>query len=116
VRTVGAEGKEQMTERKTAAFSRVFALEVDGKPALAFEARNVPQAQELCKESWLRDDLASLKSVASRFTQHSLSSRCDQPPLKRQPFSAKLPKWQNRLMIWCWLIWSNWTADSAHSS
>ena len=51
-----------MTERKTAAFSRVFALEVDGKPALAFEAPNVPQAQELCKESWLRDDLASLKS------------------------------------------------------
>lgn len=46
----------------TAVFSQVFALEVDGKPTLAFEARNSQQAQELRKESWLRDDLASLKS------------------------------------------------------
>ena len=51
-----------MTPRRMPVFSRVFALEVDGKPTLAFEARNSQQAQELCKESWLRDDLASLKS------------------------------------------------------
>jgi hypothetical protein len=43
-------------------FSRVFALEFDGRPKLAFEAKNTRQAQELCKESWLRDDLVSLKS------------------------------------------------------
>jgi hypothetical protein len=52
-----AEG-EEMTD----VFSRVFALEVDGRPTLAFEAKNTRQAQELCKESWLRDDLVSLKS------------------------------------------------------
>ena len=45
-----------------AVFSRIFALEVDGKPTLAFEARTVRQAQELCKESWLHDDLVSLSS------------------------------------------------------
>jgi hypothetical protein len=51
-----------MTPRAVAAFARVFALEVDGKPTLAFEARTVRQAQELCKESWLHDDLISLRS------------------------------------------------------
>jgi hypothetical protein len=51
-----------MTPRRMPIFSRVFALEVDGKPTLTFEARNSRQAQELCKESWLHDDLASLKS------------------------------------------------------
>jgi hypothetical protein len=42
--------------------SRVFALEVDARPVLTFEARNTHEAQQLCKESWLRVDLTSLKS------------------------------------------------------
>ena len=46
----------------SAAFSRVFALEVDGRPILAFEARRIREAQEICKGSWLLDDLAGLKS------------------------------------------------------
>jgi len=37
-----------MTPRIMPVFSRVFALEVDGKPTLVFEARNVRQAQLLC--------------------------------------------------------------------
>lgn len=41
---------------------RVFALDVDGRPTLAFEARNQLEARELCKEAWLRDDLTSLNS------------------------------------------------------
>jgi hypothetical protein len=41
---------------------RVFALDVDGRPTLAFEARNQLEARELCKEAWLRDDLTSQKS------------------------------------------------------
>jgi hypothetical protein len=46
----------------TAAFSRVFTLEVDGRPILAFEAKGLKLAREICKESWLRDDLTSLRS------------------------------------------------------
>jgi len=45
-----------------AGFSRVFTLEVDGRPTLAFEAIRTREAQQICNESWLRDDLASLKS------------------------------------------------------
>jgi hypothetical protein len=41
---------------------RVFALEVDGKPTLAFEAKNTREARQLCKEPWLRADLSSQKS------------------------------------------------------
>jgi hypothetical protein len=43
-------------------FSRVFTLEVDGRPTLSFEASRVREAQEICKESWLRSDLAALRS------------------------------------------------------
>ena len=45
-----------------ATFSRVFTLEVDGRPVLAFEAVRLRDAQELCKEAWLHDDLRSLRS------------------------------------------------------
>ena len=44
------------------AFSRVFTLEVDGRPALAFEASRTGEAQEICKGAWLRDDLIVLSS------------------------------------------------------
>jgi hypothetical protein len=43
-------------------YSRVFALEVDGRPVLTFEAHAVREAFSLCKESWLREDLTLLKS------------------------------------------------------
>jgi hypothetical protein len=45
-----------------AVFSRVFTLEVDGRPTLSFEARNTSDARQLCKESWLRGDLIVLSS------------------------------------------------------
>jgi hypothetical protein len=41
---------------------RVFALDVDGRPTLVFEARNQMEARELCREAWLRCDLTSQKS------------------------------------------------------
>jgi hypothetical protein len=43
-------------------FSRVFTLEVDGRPVLAFEAVRLRDAQELCKEAWLHEDLRTLRS------------------------------------------------------
>ena len=44
------------------AFSRVFTLDVDGRPTLAFEASCTREAQEICKGAWLRDDLIVLSS------------------------------------------------------
>jgi hypothetical protein len=44
------------------AFARVFTLEVDGRPTLAFEASRTRESQEICKEAWLRDDLVVLSS------------------------------------------------------
>ena len=43
-------------------YSRLFALEVDGRPIVAFEASRINEARQICKESWLLDDLAVLKS------------------------------------------------------
>lgn len=40
----------------------VFAMDIDGKPVVAFEARSLREASELCRESWLQDDLALLTS------------------------------------------------------
>jgi hypothetical protein len=41
---------------------RTFTLSVDGKPTLAFSAQSLREAQGLCKEAWLLDDLRSLRS------------------------------------------------------
>lgn len=49
-----------MTASPDVAF--VFALVVDGKPTIAFEAKNFREASELCKEQWVREDLSDLKS------------------------------------------------------
>lgn len=60
-----------------AGFSRVFTLEVDGRPVLAFEAGNTGEAKQLCKESWLKEDLTLLKSngAALLTPQSNLSVR-----------------------------------------
>jgi len=43
-------------------YSRVFTLEIDGRPIFAFEASRLQEARQLCKEPWLRADLTSLTS------------------------------------------------------
>jgi len=48
--------------KMTVILSRIFALDVDAKPTLTFEARNTREAQQLCKEPWLRADMNLLKS------------------------------------------------------
>jgi hypothetical protein len=37
-------------------------MEIDGKPTIVFEAKNLREASELCKEDWLRADLRALSS------------------------------------------------------
>jgi hypothetical protein len=49
-----------------AALSRVFTLEVDGRPTLAFEASGTRQAKEICEVSWLLNDLSILTSGGAR--------------------------------------------------
>lgn len=60
-----------------AGFTRVFTLEVDGVPVLAFEAGTAAQAKQLCKEAWLKDDLTLLKSSGAPLStdQSKLSVR-----------------------------------------
>jgi hypothetical protein len=41
---------------------RVFVLDIDRKPILAFIANNMREAMELSKEAWLREDLTDLSS------------------------------------------------------
>ncbi|HSZ76599.1 MAG TPA: hypothetical protein VK775_04330 [Chthoniobacterales bacterium] len=40
----------------------VFTLDIGGKPTLTFEAKNLRESSELCRESWLRDEVAQLRS------------------------------------------------------
>ena len=42
--------------------SRIFTIEIGDAPTLTFEAQNLREAQELCHEQWLKDDLAEAKS------------------------------------------------------
>jgi hypothetical protein len=62
-------------------FSRIFTLEVDGRPTLAFEASGTKQAKQICQESWLLNDLSILTSggVRLRTAKSKLSVRLASP-------------------------------------
>lgn len=40
----------------------IFTIEVDGRPTVIFEARQLREASELCQEEWFRSDLNSFTS------------------------------------------------------
>jgi hypothetical protein len=40
----------------------IFTLEIGGTPTLTFEARNLREAHELCREEWLKQFLSQAKS------------------------------------------------------
>jgi hypothetical protein len=40
----------------------IFTIEVDGRPTVSFEARQLREAAELCQEEWFRSDLNALTS------------------------------------------------------
>ena len=44
---------------------RIFTIEIGDTPTLTFEAQNLREAQELCHEQWLKDDLAEVKSAGA---------------------------------------------------
>ena len=41
---------------------KIFTIEIGDTPTLTFEVQNLREAQELCHEQWLKDDLAEAKS------------------------------------------------------
>ena len=40
----------------------IFTIEIGDRPTLTFEAQSLREAHELCREQWLKDDLAEAKS------------------------------------------------------
>lgn len=40
----------------------IYTIEIGEKPILSFMAANIREAQELCREQWLRDDLTEATS------------------------------------------------------
>jgi hypothetical protein len=40
----------------------IFTVDIGDTPTLTFEARNLREARELCREHWLKEDLAEAKS------------------------------------------------------
>jgi hypothetical protein len=83
-------------------FSRIFALDVNAKPTLTFEVRNTREAQQLCKEPWLRADMNSLKSngilicddTAKFSVRHATTEEESWSRLSEQIF--RLDKWSLR--------------------
>jgi hypothetical protein len=43
-------------------FPSVFTIEIDGKPTVAFEAKSLRAASEICNAPWLREDFTSAYS------------------------------------------------------
>ena len=58
-RPEGPEGEGEMTANL---LSRIFTIEIGDTPTLTFEVQNLREAQELCHEQWLKDDLAEARS------------------------------------------------------
>jgi hypothetical protein len=40
----------------------IFTLDIDGRPTVAFEAKNLREASQLPREQWFRDDVTQLES------------------------------------------------------
>jgi hypothetical protein len=53
------EGEGEMTAN---VLPKIFTVEIGDTPTLTFEVQNLREAQELCHEQWLKDDLAEAKS------------------------------------------------------
>jgi hypothetical protein len=88
--------------------SQVFALEVDGKPTLAFEAQNMTQARELCKERWLRADLSWQKSNRTALCDAGSKLSVRRASVEEATLFGQAAASAKPSDDWCWPIWSNW--------
>jgi hypothetical protein len=48
------------------ALPSIFTIKIGGTPTLTFEAQNLREAHELCREEWLQEDLAEAKSEGAK--------------------------------------------------
>lgn len=55
-------GRERWHKMTQSLLPPIFTIEIDSKPTVAFEASNLHEAFELCREDWLRADLTTLNS------------------------------------------------------
>jgi hypothetical protein len=55
--------------------SRIFTIEVDGKPTVVFEASSWSEARELSREEWFRADLSVQMSASVPFSTSTSSYR-----------------------------------------
>ena len=69
--------------------SKAFTLCVDGRPTLTFSAQRFGEARELCKETWLREDLRSLRSNGKPLCDAQSSLRCASRLKRKAPNTKK---------------------------
>lgn len=55
--------------------SRIFTIEVDGKPTVVFEASSWAEARELSREEWFRAELSVQMSAAAPLSTSTSSYR-----------------------------------------
>jgi hypothetical protein len=58
-RPKGPEGEGEMTANL---LPRIFTIDIGDTPTPTFEVQNLREAQKLCHEQWLKDDLVEAKS------------------------------------------------------
>jgi hypothetical protein len=55
--------------------SRIYAIDVDGKPVVCFPADSWLEARELAREKWLRADLAARRSAGEPLARQASKLR-----------------------------------------
>jgi hypothetical protein len=89
----------------------VFTIEIGGRPTLTFQAQNLREAHELCREEWLKGDLAEAKSDGAPLWDGKAELRArialpDESALFAEVTNNGKPS--DGLMLWSTL--SHWTA------
>src|SRR3982074_1964254 len=95
----GAEGEGQMNHRLSLS---IFAIEVDGKPTLAFEAKRYSEAEAICGDDELRAKLRLLKSGGVPLCGDNALLAVRPADAEKMPFIGKPRARHNRPMISCW--------------
>jgi hypothetical protein len=96
--------------------SRIFTIEIGDTPILTFEAQNLREAQELCHEQWLKDELAEAKSDGAPLWDGNANLRARMARLDESALFAEAKnngQTSDGLML---VYLSNWTAVRPRSN
>ena len=72
--------------------SRIFTIEIGDTPTLTFEVQNLREAQELCHEQWLKDELAEAKSDGALLWDGNANLRARMARLDESALFAEVNK------------------------